>query len=273
MPAIRFSVTIRLAMAKANRNSDEFVIPPARTSLPAAVRVGLVLLLPIFISLILTGVTGNISGLGQAANSAPFLAGVGIVSWGLALFWYGLANVGLRGKRPLFAGIGFATLGWVTFLVFRAILLPIEVQQGESARAFVYLLLFEAFATQLWTFGVIFRSVAEWRGPLTGAVVSGIIFGGAAFLLFQESYLTDLFSLIYFILWGVFYGIIRLRTGSFLGTVIIQTMQSFTAWVVLGAFPADAAASQLNLVYGLSGLAYLIFIWRLWPKMVSDYRV
>jgi hypothetical protein len=71
----------------------------------------------------------------------------------------------------------------------------------------------------------------------------------------------------------VFYGIIRLRTGSFLGIFIIQTMQSFTAWVVLGAFPSDAAASQLNLVYGLSGFAYLIFIWRLWPKVVSDYRV
>ena len=260
-------------MAKAKQNSDELIIPQARTNLPVSIRVGLAILLPVFISLIVTGLTGNVSGLGQATNSAPFLAGVGIVSWVLALFWYGLANVGMRGKRPLFAGIGFATLGWVTFLLFRAIFLPIDVQQGESARAFVYILLFQAFATQLWTFGVIFRSVAEWRGPLTGAFVSGVIFGGAAFVLFQESYLTDLFSLLYFILWGVFYGIIRLRTGSFLGVFIIQTMQSFTAWVVLGAYTPDTPASQLYLVYGLSGIAYLIFIWRLWPKVVSDYRV
>jgi hypothetical protein len=260
-------------MAHVRQNSEELYIPPARTNLPIPVRVGLALLLPVFISLVVTGVTGNISRLGQTTNSAPFLAGIGVVSWLLALFWYGLANVGMRGKRPLFAGIGFATLGWVTFLLFRAIFLPIDVEQGGAMRAFIYILLFEAFATQLWTFGLIFRSVAEWRGPLTAAFISGVIFGGAAFVLFQESYLTDLFSLLYFMLWGVFYGIIRLRTGSFLGVFMIQTMQTFTAWVVLGAFSPDTSATQLNLVYGLSGITYLIFIWRLWPKTVSDYRV
>ena len=261
-------------MAKAKKASeDELIIPPARTNFPIVPRVVLAIILPFVVSVVVIGFTGNVSGLGQATNSAPVLAGIGIVSWVMALFWYGLANVGMRGKRPLFAGIGFATLGWVTFLLLRAILLPVNVEQGGAGRAFIYILLFEAFATQLWTFGLIFRTVAEWRGPLTGAFVSGIVFGGAAFVLFQESYLTDLFSLLYFILWGVFYGIIRLRTGSFLGVFIIQTMQSFTAWVVLGAYTPDTPASQLYLVYGLSGIAYLIFIWRLWPKVVSDYRV
>ena len=260
-------------MSNAKHTSENLIIPPARTNLPVSVRVGLAFLLPVFISLVVTGMTGTFSGLGQATNSAPFLAGIGIVSWFLALFWYGLANVGMRGKRPLFAGIGFATLGWVVFLFFRAILLPIDIQQDGAMRAFIYLLLFEAFATQLWTFGLIFRSVAEWRGPLTAAFVSGVVFGGAAFVLFQESYLTDLFGLLYFIIWGVFYGIIRLRTGSFLGIFLIQTMQCFTAWVVLGAFTPDASASQLYLVYGFSGIAYIIFICPLWPKTVSDYRL
>lgn len=261
-------------MAKAKKRSEEeLIVPPARTNFPVVPRVSLAIILPFIIALAVIGFTGSVTGLGQATNSAPVLAVIGIVSWIMSLFWYGLANVGMRGKRPLFAGIGFATLGWVTFLLLRGFLLPINVDQGGAGRAFVYILLFEAFATQLWTFGLVFRSVAEWRGPLTSAFVSGIVFGGAAFILFQESYLTDLVSLLYFIAWGVFYGIIRLRTGSFLGTFIIQTMQTFTVWVVLGAFSAEMSTSQLYLVYGLSGLAYAIFIWRLWPKVVSDYRV
>lgn len=261
------------SMTKAKKQSEELIIPSARTNFPIVPRVALAIILPFVISVVVIGFTGTLSGLGQATNSAPVLAGIGIVSWIMALFWYGLPNVGMRGKRPLFAGIGFATLGWVIFLLLRGVLLPVDVESGGAGRAFIYILLFEAFATQLWTFGLIFRSVAEWRGPLTAAFVSGIVFGGAAFLLFQESYLTDLFSLLYFVVWGIFYGIIRLRTGSFLGSFMIQTMQTFTVWIVLGPFTAEMAVSQLYLVYGLAGLAYGIFIWRLWPKVVSDYRV
>ena len=261
-------------MAKAKkRSNEEPVIPPARTNFPVVPRVSLAIILPFIIAVVVIGFTGNATGLGQATNSAPVLAVIGIVSWIMSLFWYGLPYVGMRGKRPLFAGIGFATLGWVTFLLLRGVLLPVNVEPTGATRAFVYILLFEAFATQLWTFGLIFRSVAEWRGPLTGAFVSGIVFGGAAFVLFQESYLTDLFTLLYFMGWGVFYGMIRLRTGSFLGTFMIQAMQTFTAWIVLGSFTAEMSTAQLHLVYGLSGLAYAIFIWRLWPKELSDYRV
>ncbi len=258
---------------KATKSPEALFIPPARTHLPLSARVGLAFLLPLLVAIVVTGFVGNATALGQATTSAPILAGIGIVSWLLALFWYGLENVGMRGKRPLFAGIGFATLGWVTFLLLRLLLLPVTVESGGAGRAFIYILLFEAFALQLWTFGLVFRAVAEWRGPLTGAFVSGIIFGGAAFVLFQASYLTDLFTLLYFVVWGVFYGIIRLRTGSFLGSFMIQTMQTFTAWIVLGAFTAEMQTEQLYLLYGLSGVIYAIFIWRLWPQEVSDYRV
>ena len=77
---------------------------------------------------------------------------------------------------------------------------------------------------------------------------------------------------LYFMLWGILYGVIRLRSGSLLGGVIVQTMQSFTGWIVLipVAQPADA---QLRTLYLGAGLCYLIIIWRLWPKLEDDYRV
>ena len=102
---------------------------------------------------------------------------------------------------------------------------------------------------------------------------SGIGFGAVAFVLFQEAYGSDVVSLLYFMMWGVFYGIIRLRTGSLLGTVLIQTLHSFTVWVALGPLPVLTPPSQLSIVYLLTGLVYLVVIWRLWPKEEADYRV
>ena len=244
-----------------------------RTSLSPLVRVILALILPLVVSLLLRWLAGNVAGLGESQTDAPLLAGIGLVSWILGLMWYGLRSIGLRGGRPLFAGSGFATLGWVTFLLLRAVLLPVEIDPGGDGRIFIYLLLFEAFATQLWVYGLLFRTVAEWRGPLTAAVASGLVFGAVAFVLFQESVLASLISLAYFIVWGIFYGIIRLRTGSLIGGSIVQALQTFSAWVVLGPMTNVASPESLHWVYILASIAYLVFIWRLWPKTTEDYRV
>ncbi len=236
----------------------------AKTTLPVTVRIVLILLLPFALTLIL----GDSEG-----SNAPILGGLGVISWFMGLFWIGLPGMGLRGGRPLFAGIGFATLGWLAFLLFRSSFILFNLNATDSGRSFIYLLLFEAFATQLWAFGLLFHTLAEWRGGLTAAVGSGIAFGAVAFVLFQEAFASDLPSLLYFMLWGVFYGLIRLRTGSFLGTMLIQTLHSFTVWVALGPPPVLTAADRLPTVYLLTGLVYAVVIWRLWPKEEADYRV
>ena len=235
-----------------------------KTALPIVTRILLTLLLPFMLTLLL----GNSQG-----NNALILGGIGVASWFLGLFWYGLPGMGLRGGRPLFAGIGFATLGWLAFLLFRFSFISLNLNATDSGRAFIYLLLFEAFAVQLWAFGLLFRSLAEWRGPLTAAIGSGVAFGAVAFVLFQEAYNSDMISLLYFMVWGAFYGIIRLRTGSLLGAVVIQTLHSFTVWVALGPLPALTSADRLPTVYLLASLVYLVVIWRLWPKEQADYRV
>jgi len=249
------------AKQKPSNNRSQLNI---KTALPVTVRILLTLLLPFALTLILGSSEGS---------NAPILGGIGVASWFLGLFWYGLPGMGLRGGRPLFAGIGFATLGWLAFLLFRFSFISLNLNAADSGRSFIYLLLFEAFAVQLWAFGLLFRGLAEWRGPLTAAIGSGIGFGAVAFVLFQEVYRSDMISLLYFAVWGVFYGIIRLRTGSLLGTMLIQTMHSFTVWVALGPMPALTPADSLPTVYLLTGLVYLVVIWRLWPKDEADYRV
>jgi hypothetical protein len=98
------------------------------------------------------------------------------------------------------------------------------------------------------------------------------VFGGVAFLLFQESFLSGVSSFLYFLLWGVLYGIIRLRSGSVLGATVVQAMHSFTAWVVITPMP-QPAANQLQSLYVAAAAAYLFITWRLWPKREEDYRV
>ena len=95
------------------------------------------------------------------------------------------------------------------------------------------------------------------------------MFGAVASLLFQEAFVSSWDAVVYFMVWGVLYGIIRLRTGSILGIIIIQTVQTFTGWLVLLPFiPPDT--TQLRQFYLLTAAAYLIFIWRLWPKTEED---
>lgn len=247
---------------------------PSRTTLSLPNRVLVALLGPALAGLVVAWLTGLLAaGAASSTNHAPILAAAGLAAWFIGLAFYGLPALGLKGGRPLFAGIGFATMGWVTFLVCRALFIPINPEVAGSTRAFIYMLLFEAFALQIWTFGLLFRAVADWRGALTAAAVSGVVFSTVGFLLFQNVYTATLITLIYYTTWGFFYGIIRLRTGSLLGMVIIQALQTFTTWVVLGGMPPDTAVSQLQWVYALSAGAMALFIWRLWPKAESDYRV
>ncbi len=205
--------------------------------------------------------------------AAILFAGLGLVSWFIGLRWYGLSGMGLRGHRPLYAGIGFAALGWIAFLLLRFLFVHIVgFGPANSTRSFIFLLLFEAFAVQIWLFGLLFRTLADWRGAMTAAIGSGIIFGAVAYLLFQESYTGSLISFVYFILWGVLYGVIRLRTGSLIGVAVIQALHSFTAWVVMVP-QSPPQSSELQSLYLAAGAAYLILVWRLWPKVEGDYRI
>jgi hypothetical protein len=255
-----------MAKAKQSRNNRQLKSAPGSLEL----RLLLAFLIPILGGVLLNQIATGLPS--SRTGQASLFAGIGIASWFLGLRWYGLAGLGLRGKRPLFAGIGFATLGWVAFLIARFYFVGIAEYVNGAGAAFMFFLMFEAFAIQVWTFGLLFRVISEWRGPLTAAISSGIIFGAAASTLFQEAFINSWDALIYFIMWGIFYGIIRLRTGSLLGMVIIQALQSFTGWLVMLPHPEPAPA-ELRPFYLITAAAYLIFIWRLWPKVEDDYRV
>lgn len=260
-----------------------------------AIRAAVALLLPPFIAALIALLL-NIQLNRQAATQlsyAPIFTALAVVSWLLGLRWYHISGLGLRGRRPLFAAIGFAVLGWVALLLAR--LLPglpsvsfneigqavvasrllvevVAIATDNAGRIFFYLLLFEAFALQLWTFGLLFHALAHWRGPLTAAIGSGLVFGAAGFLLFREAFAGTPSSLFFFMLWGILYGIIRLRTGSLLGTALVQALQSFTVWYVF--LPPDPPpAAGLQAVYLAAGILYAIIIWRLWPRDGGDYRV
>jgi hypothetical protein len=243
---------------------------------PAALRVLLVLVLPPLGAVLFNFIAVSLAGVpDEAQREAAFqLAGIGLVSWFMGLRWYRLPGMGLRGHRALYAGIGFAVLGWLAFFLVRFATVEGDIINApESGQTFFYLLIFEAFCTQLWAFGLFFRAVADWRGPLTAAVASGILFGTVAFLLFEESFDNPTPpAFLYFILWGILYGIIRLRTGGLIGMVIVQALHSWTAWQLLVPLN-QPAPSQLGNLYLITTALYLLIIWRLWPKQEEDYRV
>ncbi|MCB8986964.1 MAG: CPBP family intramembrane metalloprotease [Ardenticatenaceae bacterium] len=260
-------------MSKPTANSSTHT----SNGLPPSLRVAIALLLPPLTAILLSSLAGLIrptaASDGRAAN-ALFLGSAGLASLLLGTVWYGLDGLGLRGKRPLYASIAFASMGWLVFLVARFFLvLNAGYGPAGATRAFIYLLLFEALAVQIWTFGLFFRALADWRGPLTAAIGSGILFGMVGFLFFEESFNDTWASLLYFLLWGIFYGVIRLRTGSLLGIVVVQALQSFTAWVVMVPASVPPSAQAMQMVYLIAGAAYIIFVWRLWPKQEADYRV
>ena len=245
-----------------------------RTTLPAAVRAGLAFIIPLAATLFFTAIAQQFSSsldTSQAEN-LPFFIGLGLVSLFLGLSWYGLPQMGLRGGRPLFSSIGFAVLGWTALLALRFYFISI-LGLDSGLDEFFYRLLFEAFCLQIWTFGLLFRSLADWRGPLTAVMTSGILFGLIASLRFLEApEVPAISSLLYFLLWGIFYAIIRLRSGSLIGASLVQAAQSFTAWVVLTP-DLTSPGNNFSALYTAASLAYFIFIWRLWPKQEEDYRV
>ena len=240
----------------------------------AGLRVAMGLLFPLAgLLLAKLFLSGNVSDTPYASQTAVPLAVAGLIGWLLGLRWYGMDGMGLRGKRPLTSGIGFAFLGWLAFLALRfAFVRIVGFGPAGSTRAFAYLLLFEAFALQIWTFGLLFRAIADWKGPLTAAIGSGLVFGFIAAAFFQEAFVNTPFSTIYFLMWGILYGIIRLRTGSIIGVILVQALHSFSAWVV-NVSPSPPDASQLQTLYLTATIAYMIIIWRLWPKETADYRV
>lgn len=271
--------------------------PPEQIISPATARnrALVAIFLPLLAALLVGVISGALFSLTAdgTINAVPIFATLGIASWFVGLRLYGLRGMGLRGGRPLFAGIGFAVLVWVAALVGRALPRGLEpgvndlgeafieivlfvpiiaFQETGAGRAYFYLLLFEAFATQLWAFGIVFRALADWRGGLTAAITSGILFGALGFMFFRESLAPGVAALIYFLSWGVLYGIIRLRTGSILGPIIVQALQSFTAWFVFQP-PADIPETGIATVYLVTSLLFTLIIWRLWPRRESDYRV
>ncbi len=247
-----------------------------RRAFNPVVRVALAFLFPIAIAVLVSMVVGNYVNVATIPNqgvTAVLLTAIGVSSLLLGIYWYGMPGMGLRWGRPFFAGVGFAFMGWLAFLVFRFIFVAIDGFGAPNAtRTFIYLLLFEALALQIWTFGLLFHAISDWRGPLTAAITGGIVFGLTATLLFQEAILNSPLSILFFLIWGIMYGIIRLRAGSLLGPTLVQATQSYTAWVVMIP-PQFIPPGQLNNLYLASIVAYLIIIWRLWPKAESDYRV
>lgn len=233
-------------------------------------RVILAIIGPLAAATLITSLTNNQD---SRASIALFLGVVGVVSGLLGWRWYGLPESGLRGGRPLFAGIGFAVLAWV--IVFLARLYFVDSQglgATGAAAEFLHLLLFEALCVQLFAFGPFFRAVVDWRGPLTAAIAGGVVFAFMGLIYFAEPFGSNLFALFYLLTWGILYGVIRLRAGSLLGTTVIQAMQGFTTWFVLLP-PAVLDLTWLNWMHGVVGLLFIVIIWRLWPKTEEDYRV
>ncbi len=245
------------------------------TGYPLHMRVIQALLWPIVIAAFLSAIGGQLFIYNESfdfliTNNGLILGALGLVSLIVGSRWYSYAELGIRGGRPLFAGFGFAFLGWIGFLIARLISVEIDANfvRGGLGITYLFLLIFEAICVQLWTFGLLFRALNERYSPLASAIFSGLAFGFAGFLLFQESFTTRL-SILYFVVWGLFYGIIRLRTGSWLGIALAQSLQTLTAWHLL---PRTDVFS-LGYLYGISGIIYIIVIWRLFPKTEADFRV
>ena len=223
------------------------------------------------LSTVILGFTQGIPSLDFLSNNnAVVLAMLGIVSLLLGLRWYGAAGMGLRNGRPMLAGVGFAFLGWLGLLLARFVAIGIDDGGFETGlgTTFLFLLIFEAFCVQLWCFGLFFRAMADWRGPLSAAILSGVLYGFTAFLLYGESFNSRL-SILYWVIAGILYGMIRLRAGSLIGMVLIQAMQSLTVWHLLR--PADPIS--LPWLFGISCAIYILVTWRLLPKTTDDFRV
>lgn len=235
------------------------------------IRVVLAVLLPLTGALIFSFIVTGQPTLGerQPGLVALQLAGIGLVSWIMGWRLYGLRGLGMKIGRPLSAGAGFAFLAWIVFLLVRlATVVGIEAKEGVP---FIYLLLFEAFCTQLWTYGLFFRTVVDWRGPLAATVSSGLLFGAIGLMIFQEVFAITATSILFFSIWGILYGFMRLRSGSFIGIALVQALQSWSTWQLNSVEAPELA--QLRTFYLITSVLFVLYIWRLWPKKEKDYRI
>jgi len=234
---------------------------PSKDLLPAV--------LPLIFALVGAALQRDQSG---DSNPVLFFSILGILTLLIGVAKLRFDGLGLRGGRPLYAGIGFAAMAWVLLLILRMATVELADITLGTGRDFIYILLFEALALQLWSFGLLFKTIADWRGGLTAAVFSGLLFGAFAQSFFNEAYAFSAASVAFFALWGIFYGMIRLRSGSALGAVIVHTLQSWTIWRLFATLPQPEPTEMRN--YYLAGAVILvILIWRLWPRRTSDYRV
>lgn len=242
-----------------------------RPLLNGPVRVLISILVPLVGALLITVLVSGrlVIGDRQPSLAALQFAGIGLASWLLGWRMLGLRGMGLRFGRPLSASAGFAFLALIVFLGVR--LATVVGDEGNNGVPFIYLLLFEAYCTQLWTFGLFFHVVANWRGPLTAAVSSGLLFGAIALTLFQEVYAITASAILFFALWGILYGFIRLRAGTFLGVAIVQSLQSWLTWQLFNVDQPDV--SQMHTFYLITSVFFVLYIWRLWPKKEEDYRL
>ena len=173
-------------------------------SLPPAIRAILALIVPLIGAFFFAFATQEFSStaINDQAALVPFFMGLGLVSLFLGVRWYGLTPLGMRGGRPLFSSIGFAVLGWTALIIIRFTTITI-LGLDSGLDEFFYRLLFEAFCVQIWAFGLLFRSLSDWRGPLTATFGSGILFGLIASLFFREAPdVPAITSLIYFSIMG-----------------------------------------------------------------------
>lgn len=243
----------------------------SRLSLSQPVRVLLSILVPLIGALLITMLISGqlVFGDRQPSLAALQFAGIGLASWLIGWRIVGLRGMGLRVGRPLSASAGFAFLALIVFLAVR--LATVVGDEGSNGVPFLYLLLFESYCTQLWTFGLFFHFVAIWRGPLTAAVSGGLLFGAIALTLFQEVYAITASAVLFFALWGILYGFIRLRSGTFLGVAIVQALQSWLTWQLFNVDQPDV--SQMHTFYLITSVFFVLYIWRLWPKKEEDYRI
>ncbi len=234
-------------------------------------RVLLSIIIPLVGALLVTVIISGQLALGDRQPGMAVLqfAGIGLTSWLIGWRMVGLRGMALRFGRPLSASAGFAFLVLIVFLGVR--LATVVGDEGNGGVPYLYLLLFEAYCTQLWTFGLFFQVVADWRGPLTAAVSSGLLFGAIALTLFQEVYAITASAILFFALWGILYGIIRLRAGTFVGVAVVQSLQSWLTWQLFNVDQPDI--SQMRTFYLITSVFFVLYIWRLWPKKEEDYRL
>ncbi|MEM9777066.1 MAG: hypothetical protein AAF902_20980 [Chloroflexota bacterium] len=218
------------------------------------------------------------------SRSSIILSSIGLISMFYGMRKYKTPGMGLRGGRPLFSSAGFAFMGWVAILVCRFFFVEIDGSALNQPlfSIFLYLLLFEAFAVQVWAFSLVFKAVSELFGGVAAAFASGVSFATVAFFYFQEIAIFSplinnsvwllLLTILYVLAWGIFYGMVRLRTGSILGIVLVQAMQSLTAWELIPPLPV-LDNTNFNPLFFISIVLYAILIWRLWPKELSDHRI